>query len=118
MQRNLYEDRWLSNSDLLVKHSRTPLSIAGNTVVSEVVTGGVAGALHDSALWLWRPKVLGAIANAGPPCNQTCEIASATVPAGTGLPAVRGTAVVFSLSFTPSRRPAFLAFPASGTPRR
>ena len=34
-----------------------PFFSAGNTVVFEVVTGGFAGSLHHSALWLWRPKV-------------------------------------------------------------
>ena len=35
---------WLSNSGLIVKPSWTPfLSFAGNTVVSEVVSGGSTG---------------------------------------------------------------------------
>ena len=57
------------------------LSFAGNKVVCEVFPGGSAGSLHDSALGLRPPKVLGAFADGYPPCNQRCGIASATVPA-------------------------------------
>ncbi len=76
----------LSNSGLSVKHYPNPLSVAGNTVVSEVVTGGLAGALHDSALWLWPPRVSGAIAEGCPPCTQRRGIDAAAVPAGTRFP--------------------------------
>ncbi len=54
------------------------LSFAGNKVVCEVFPGGSAGSLHDSALGLRPPKVLGAFADGYPPCNQRCGIASAT----------------------------------------
>ena len=36
---------------------------AGNTVVSEVASGDLAGSLHHSALWLWPPNVLDAMAD-------------------------------------------------------
>ncbi len=101
-----------------VSRSSTPelFVAAGNTVVSEVVTGGFAGALHDSALWLWPPKVLGAIAEGRPPCNQPRGIAAATVPAGTGFSAyARNRCPLFLVSFTLLCRP---SFPASGTARR
>ena len=62
-----------------------PLSPPGTRLSAKSSpTGGVAGSLHDSALWLRPPKVSGAIAIDCPPCSQANGIASATVPAGTG----------------------------------
>ena len=47
------------------------LSFAGNMVVYEVVSSRGAGSLHDSALWLWPPNVLGAVTDCCPPKQPT-----------------------------------------------
>ena len=52
--------------------SQSPfLSFAGNTVVSEVFAGGLAGSLHHSALWLRPPNVLSAVTDCRPSKQPT-----------------------------------------------